>query len=143
MQDSPLGSNVSIRGLIVNGKSVVNRKIGSKDVTEDIFSDENVISPSANSDSTVIPMKAVHSNIGSSLSSFLLTTNYILPISLLSLLLLISMMVSVGVMRYLRMQKRSYYTQEDAGDTQAVDADTAVLQARTGHRVERRREWIL
>ena len=88
-------------------------------------------------------MEAVHSNIGSFLSSFLLTTNYILPISLLSLLLLISMMVSIGVMRYLRMQKRSYYTQEDAGDSQAVDADTAVLQARTGHRVERRREWIL
>ena len=37
----------------------------------------------------------------------------------------------------------SYYTQEDTGDMQAVDADTAVLQARTGPRVERRREWIL
>ena len=101
--------------------------------------------PSANltSDSPTIPVGAVHSNKGFSLTAFLLTTNYILPISLLSILLLISISVSIGVCRYLRLRKGSYYTEEVAGDTQAQDADTAVLQGKTGNKVERRKEWIL
>ena len=94
-------------------------------------------------ESTIIPMEAVHSISGSPFSNYLQTSIYILPLSLLSLLLLISIIVSIGVWRYLRLRKGSYYTEEDAGDAQARDADTAVLQGRTGHRVERRREWIL
>jgi hypothetical protein len=93
--------------------------------------------------SAIIPMEAVQSDIGSPFSYILLTTNYILPLILLSLLLMISILVSIGVWRYLRLHKGSYYTEEDAGDAQAGDADTAVLQGRTGHRVERMREWVL
>ena len=42
-----------------------------------------------------------------------------------------------------RHKGESYYTQEDVGDRLALDADMAVLQSRTGPRVERRREWII
>ena len=104
------------------------------------ISDEEIAPNGITGDSTIIPMEAVHSIIGSPFSDFLQSTNYILPVSLLSLLLLISILVSIGVWRYLRLRKGSYYTEEDAGDTQAGDADTAVLQGRTGHRVERRSE---
>ena len=97
----------------------------------------------ANSHSSIIHLETVKSNIGPSFSLFLQTTNYILPISLLSILLLISISVSIGVCRYLRLRKGSYYTEEVAGDTQAQDADTAVLQGKTGNKVERRKEWIL
>jgi hypothetical protein len=88
------------------------------------------------SESPTIPVGAIQSSKGSPLTAFLQTTNYILPLSLLSLLLLISILVSVGVCRYLRLQKStSYYTQEPARDTQA---DTAGQF----HGVERRREMI-
>ena len=80
--------------------------------------------------SSFIPLETVQSNIGPSFSLFLQTTNYILPISLLFLLLLISISVSLGVCRYLRIRKGSCYTEEDAGDTQVGDADTVVLQGR-------------
>ena len=33
--------------------------------------------------------------------------------------------------------------QEDEGAKQAVDADTAVLQAKTGHQVKKKKEWYI
>ena len=33
--------------------------------------------------------------------------------------------------------------QEDEGAKQAVDADTAVLQAKTGHEVKKKKEWYI
>ena len=102
--------------------------------------------PSANStrDSPKIPVGAVHSNKGFSLTAFLLTTNYILPISLLSLLLLLSILVSVGVCRYLRLHKgTSYHTQEPTNDTLADTAGLQCIQGQgQGNGVERRREMI-
>lgn len=61
------------------------------------------------------------------------------PASLLVLLL------SIAVCGWRRRQKQgqAYYTQEEVGDWGAGDRDTAVLQARTGPPVERRREWII
>ena len=35
-----------------------------------------------------------------------------------------------------------YVTREDAGDAEALDADTAVLHSKTGHLVEKRQEWF-
>ena len=94
------------------------------------------------SESPTVPIGAVHSNKGSPLTNFLMTTNYILPLSLLSLLLMISILVSVGVCRYLKLQKgTSHYTHEAARDTQA---DTPGLQGIQGQGLgrERRREMI-
>ena len=49
--------------------------------------------------------------------------------------------------RYLRRIKGEYYTQEDrytsSVEGPVEDADTAVLQAKIGPRVQKRREWIL
>ena len=136
-QDIAVGSYVRIRGLEVNGNLAIIMQ--NKNVPQE----RSVNLTKATSHSSIIPLETVQSNTGPSFSLFLQTTNYILPISRLSILLLISISVSIGVCRYLRLRKGSYYTEEDAGDTQAGDADTVVLQGRTGHRVERRREWIL
>ena len=142
-----MGGLVSIRGMEVNGKQVAfsrnendhfNKKVSHEDSVN--LSEDHLV----NNDSPLIPLGAVHVDTSSPLSRFLLIPNYILLISLLSLLLLLLILISAGVCRYMRRHKgESYYTQEDAGDLQAGDADTAVVQARTGPRVERRREWIL
>ena len=104
---------------------------------------DDLHSANSTSDSPTIPVGAVHSNKGFSLTAFLLTTNYILPISLLSLLLLLSMLVSIGVCRYRLQKGTSYHTQEPTNDTLA---DTAGLQCIQGHGqgngVERRRDMI-
>ena len=90
----------------------------------------------------MIPVEAVHSNKGSPLANFLLSTNYIVPLILLSLLLLISILVSVGVCRYLRLHKgTSYITHEAARDTLADTAGQQGLHAK-GLGGERRREMI-
>ncbi len=39
--------------------------------------------------------------------------------------------------------KGDYYTQEDEGAYDAFDADTAVLQGRTGHQVQKKKEWFI
>ena len=36
-----------------------------------------------------------------------------------------------------------YLTREDEGAHDAFDADTAVLQGRTGHHVEKKKEWFI
>ena len=40
-------------------------------------------------------------------------------------------------------QKGAYLTREDEGARDAFDADTAVLQGRTGHQVEKKKEWFI
>ena len=79
--------------------------------TEKTF-DEETDHKKAKNKSPVTPMKAIHSDIGSSLSRFLLTSPYLLPIFLLSLLLLTTLLVCVGVIRYVTLQRRCYYTRE-------------------------------
>jgi hypothetical protein len=50
---------------------------------------------------------------------------------------------AVFVGKYLNRQKGEYVTREDEGANDAFDADTAVLQGRTGHQVERKKEWFI
>jgi hypothetical protein len=103
---------------------------------------DNLSSAIITSESSIIPVEAVHSNKDSPLASFLLSTNYILPLSLLFLLLLISILVSAGVCRYLRMHKgTSYITHEAAKDTLADTGGQQGLYAK-GLGGERRREMI-
>ena len=145
LQELAVDSYLRIRGLEINGNHLINLKAKRKDFRDNSinFSVEKTVPNNVTGEFDITRMKTVHSTISSPFSKVLQSTDYILPLSLLSLLLLISILVSIGVWRYLRLRKGSYYTEEDAGDTQAGDADTAVLQGRTGHRVERRREWIL
>ena len=50
---------------------------------------------------------------------------------------------SVLLGQYLNRHKGEYVTREDEGAQDAFDADTAVLQGRTGHHVEKKKEWFI
>ena len=59
-------------------------------------------------------------------------------------IVVIGLLVSaILVGKYLNRQKGVYVTREDEGANEAFDADTAVLQGRTGHHVERKKEWFI
>ena len=133
LQDLETVNTVTIRGLEVDGKLfTVNKRKGGHVQTR-----ETIISSNITSETPVIPMGAVQTNNVSPFSMFFLTSNYILPISLLSLLLLLSIIVSsIALCRYIRLQKGPFLSQEGAGDTAEEDNSA-------GHRVESRREWIL
>ncbi|XP_023326156.1 cell adhesion molecule 2 [Eurytemora carolleeae] len=46
--------------------------------------------------------------------------------------------------RYLCRTRGDYYTQEDEGNRNADDADTAVLCSKTGlHTVQKKKEWFI
>ena len=45
--------------------------------------------------------------------------------------------------RYFNRHKGEYVTREDEGAADAFDADTAVLQGKTGHHVEKKKEWFI
>ena len=47
------------------------------------------------------------------------------------------------VFKFRNRQKGEYLTREDEGAHDAFDADTAVLQGRTGHHVEKKKEWFI
>ena len=128
-------------GLEVNGKILTHIENEKKIVHQKPI--DNLSLGNITSESPTVPIGAVHSNKGSPLTNFLMTTNYIFPIGLLSLLLMISILVSVGVCRYLKRHKgTSYYTQEAARDTQT---DTPGLQGihGQGQGGERGRELIV
>ena len=116
---------VWIRGLHLEGKYATNKNGEGETFTAKTFDDET--EHKAKDKSPVTPMKAIHSDIGSSLSRFLLTSPYLLPIFLLSLLLLTTLLVCVGVIRYVTLQRRCYYTRE--------------RQHEISH-TETRREWV-
>ena len=133
LQDLETVNTVTIRGLEVDGKlCTVNKRKGGHVQTR-----ETIISSNITSETPVIPMGAVQTNNVSPFSMFFLTSNYILPISLLSLLLLLSIIVSsIALCRYIRLQKGQYLSQEGAGDVAEEDNSG-------GHWGESRREWIL
>jgi hypothetical protein len=51
--------------------------------------------------------------------------------------------VLVLIGKYKNRHKGEYLTREDEGAHDAFDADTAVLQGRTGHQVEKKKEWFI
>ena len=115
---------VRIRGLHLDGKYVTITNVEEVTFQED-SSDDETEHEKASNHSPVIPMEAVHTS--SSLSRFLLTSPLLLPIFLLSLLLLTTFLVCVGVIRYVKMQRSCYYTRE--------------TQPELSH-IETRREWV-
>ncbi|XP_023237205.1 neurexin-4-like [Centruroides sculpturatus] len=56
-------------------------------------------------------------------------------------LALILMAILIG--RYMSRHKGEYRTHEDTGAKDAPDADTAVIQSKTGHGVPKKKEWFI
>ena len=54
---------------------------------------------------------------------------------------LVILLVLIG--KFKNRHKGEYMTREDEGAQDAFDADTAVLQGRTGHQVEKKKEWFI
>ena len=59
-----------------------------------------------------------------------------------ALISLIVFSIYFVVKKYIRRHTGVYVTREDAGEAEALDADTAVLHSKTGHLVEKRQEWF-
>lgn len=62
---------------------------------------------------------------------------------LLALVFITSVIAVVFVGKYKNRHKGVYITREDEGAYDAFDADTAVLQGKTGHQVEKKKEWFI
>ena len=56
--------------------------------------------------------------------------------------LMVVLTIAYYVKKYLRRHTGVYETREDAGEAEALDADTAVLHSKTGHLVEKKQEWF-
>ena len=55
---------------------------------------------------------------------------------------LVGLSIYIAVKKYVKRHTGVYVTREDAGEAEALDADTAVLHSKTGHLVEKRQEWF-
>ena len=71
------------------------------------------------------------------------TTNSVVLGVILSIIFFLLVLTCVGIGKYHNRHKGDYYTQEDEGARDAFDADTAVLQGRTGHAVDNKKEWFI
>ena len=69
-------------------------------------------------------------------------TNPILG-TILAILFILGVIIVMAIIKQKNRHKGEYLTREDEGAHDAFDADTAVLQGRTGHHVEKKREWLL
>merc|ERR1712130_654704 len=70
------------------------------------------------------------------------TNSVVLGITLAFIFFLL-VLVCIGIGKYMNRHKGDYYTKEDEGAHDAFDADTAVLQGRTGHQVTKKKEWFI
>jgi len=62
---------------------------------------------------------------------------------LFSLIFLVAFLTTVFIKKYKNRHKGAYLTREDEGAQDAYDADTAVLQGKTGCQVEKKKEWFI
>jgi len=70
------------------------------------------------------------------------TSSVVLGVMLVLIFALL-VLVCVCIGKYINRHKGDYYTKEDEGAHDAFDADTAVLQGRTGHQVHNKKEWFI
>jgi len=63
--------------------------------------------------------------------------------SVLAIIFILIVIIAVCIGKYMNRHKGEYMTREDEGAQDAFDADTAVLQGRTGHQVEKKKEWFI
>ncbi|CAG0892829.1 unnamed protein product [Cyprideis torosa] len=61
----------------------------------------------------------------------------------LAVLFVLLVIVLLLIGRYLSRHKGEYLTQEDEGARDAIDADDAVVKSKTGHHVEKKKEWFI
>ncbi len=71
------------------------------------------------------------------------TTNSAILGAVLALIFVGLIIVALLIGKYKNRHKGEYITREDEGAHDAFDADTAVLQGRTGHQVEKKKEWFI
>ena len=71
------------------------------------------------------------------------TTNTAILGVIVAFLLLGIFLFVILIAKYRNRHKGEYLTREDEGAHDAFDADTAVLQGRTGHQVEKKKEWFI
>ena len=71
------------------------------------------------------------------------TANTTVLAIILVVLLIGTIVFIVLLCQFANRQKGAYLTREDEGAYDAFDADTAVLQGRTGHHVEKKKEWFI
>lgn len=62
---------------------------------------------------------------------------------ILAILFILLVIFALLIGKYMNRHKGAYLTREDEGAQDAFDADTAVLQGRTGHQVEKKKEWFI
>lgn len=62
---------------------------------------------------------------------------------LLFLLFLLSIVIAILIGRYVSRHKGDYLTQEEQGCDLAEDPDTAVMHSKTGHAIQKKREWFM
>ena len=71
-------------------------------------------------------------------------TNSAIMGAVIAILFILTVIVIVCIGRWHKNRhKGEYLTREDEGAHDAFDADTAVLQGRTGHHVEKKKEWFI
>lgn len=70
-------------------------------------------------------------------------TNSAILGAVIALIFIAIVVVAVFIGKYQNRHKGEYLTREDEGAHDAFDADTAVLQGRTGHHVEKKKEWFI
>ncbi|XP_066998735.1 neurexin-4 [Anabrus simplex] len=61
----------------------------------------------------------------------------------LAIIFLALVIMAVLIGRYLARHKGEYLTQEDKGADNALDPDSAVVVGKTGHQVQKRKEWFI
>ena len=70
-------------------------------------------------------------------------TSYKILAAILAIIFIALVILAVFIGKYMNRHKGEYLTREDEGAHDAFDADTAVLQGRTGHHVEKKKEWFI
>ena len=131
LQDFPSNKEARIRGVEVNWDLL---KPAEAEKTNVVAQSHGNIFKNSTRESSLIPVGAVQSNNISQFSMFLFSTHYILPITLLSLLLILSLMIStIALCQYIRRYKNPTHT------IQRQEIQTPNMSKY----VERRREWIL
>ena len=78
-----------------------------------------------------------------SLDQYYQTTNSAVLGVVLALLFVALVVFALLLGKYHNRHKGQYITREDEGAHDAFDADTAVLQGKTGHVVEKKKEWFI
>lgn len=71
------------------------------------------------------------------------TVIFSFSIGILAVIFIAFVIMAILVGRYVARHKGEYLTQEDKGAEVAMDPDSAVVRSRTGHQVNKKKEWFI